>query len=125
LILAVTTLNLLKVKDKEVYYVQSERDPKVKYHANFEDGTCSCSDFKHRGRHASIFTKSVSRGRLHNAKLFVFGYHPEDFDYENNEDDDSPVPGYPMPTFTKCQNLTFKNDPSLALESFNQTCKGW
>jgi hypothetical protein len=27
-------------------------------------------------------------------KLFDFEYHPVDFDYEDDEYDDSPVPGY-------------------------------
>ena len=59
LILAITTSKSLKVKDKEIYYVQSERDSKVRYRVNFEDGTCSCSDFKHRGETCKHFYKIV------------------------------------------------------------------
>jgi hypothetical protein len=59
LILAITTPRSLKVKDKEIYYVQSERDPKVKYRVNFESATCSCSDFKHRGETCKHFYKIV------------------------------------------------------------------
>ena len=59
LILAITTPKSLKVKDKEIYYVQSERDPKVKYRVNFEHGTCTCSDFKHRGETCKHFYKIV------------------------------------------------------------------
>jgi hypothetical protein len=57
LILAITTPRSLKVKDKEIYYVQSEINPDTRYQVNFEDGTCSCSDFRHRGETCKHFYK--------------------------------------------------------------------
>jgi hypothetical protein len=41
LILAITTPKSMKVKDKEIYYVQSESEGRqgVRYRVNFEDGT--------------------------------------------------------------------------------------
>lgn len=59
LILAITTPKSLKVKDKEIYYVQSERNPEVKYRVNFEDGTCTCMDFQKRGEVCKHFFKIV------------------------------------------------------------------
>ena len=59
LILAITTPKSLKVKDKEIYYVQSEQDPKVRYRVNFEDTTCTCGDFVHRGEVCKHFYKIV------------------------------------------------------------------
>jgi hypothetical protein len=56
LILAITTPRSLKVKDKEIYYVQSERDPGIKYRVNFEDGTCSLTSNTEE-KPASISTK--------------------------------------------------------------------
>jgi hypothetical protein len=59
LILAITTPRSLKVKDKEIYYVQSERNPAVRYRVNFEEGSCSCGDFKHRQETCKHFYKIV------------------------------------------------------------------
>jgi hypothetical protein len=59
LILAITTSKSLKVKDREIYYVQSERNPRVRYRVNFEDATCTCSDFKHRGETCKHFYKVI------------------------------------------------------------------
>jgi hypothetical protein len=59
LILAITTPKSLKVKNKEIYYVQSEIRPEKKYRVNFEDGTCSCADFKNRGETCKHFYKIV------------------------------------------------------------------
>jgi SWIM zinc finger len=56
LILAITTTSM-KVRGKEIYQVVSEKNPNVKYTVNFEDGTCSCSDFKHRGEVCKHFYK--------------------------------------------------------------------
>jgi hypothetical protein len=59
LILAITTPKSLKVKEKEIYYVESERNPRIRYRVNFEDGTCTCSDFKNRGETCKHFYKVV------------------------------------------------------------------
>ena len=59
LILAITTPKSLKVKDKEIYYVQSERNPRIRYRVNFEDGACTCGDFKNRGEVCKHFYKIV------------------------------------------------------------------
>jgi hypothetical protein len=59
LILAITTPRSLKVKDKEIYYVQSESREGTRYRVNFEDGTCSCADFKKRGETCKHFYKIV------------------------------------------------------------------
>jgi hypothetical protein len=59
LILAITTPKSLKVKDKEIYYVQSERKLGIRYRVNFEDGTCTCSYFKNRGETCKHFYKVV------------------------------------------------------------------
>jgi SWIM zinc finger len=59
LILAITSPKSLTVKDKDIYYIQSERRPEVKYRVNFEDGTCTCSNFVHRGEVCKHFYKIV------------------------------------------------------------------
>jgi hypothetical protein len=59
LILAITTPKSLKVKDKEIYYVQSESRPLTKYRVNFEEGTCTCPDFSKRGETCKHFYKIV------------------------------------------------------------------
>jgi len=57
LILAITTPNSLKVKDKEIYFVQFESKLGIRYEVNFEDGTCA--DFKHRGETCKHFYRIV------------------------------------------------------------------
>jgi hypothetical protein len=59
LILAITTPNSLKLKDKEINLVHSESKPGVRYEANFEDGTCTCADFKNRGETCKHFYRIV------------------------------------------------------------------
>jgi hypothetical protein len=59
LILAITTPKSLKVKDKEIYYEQSERNPRIRYRVNFEHGTCTCGDFKIRNEVCKHFYKVV------------------------------------------------------------------
>ena len=59
LILAITTPNSLRVKDKEIYFVHSETRPGIKYQVNFEDGTCTCADFKNRGETCKHFYRMV------------------------------------------------------------------
>jgi hypothetical protein len=59
LILAITTPNSLKVKDKGIYYVHSEHTPEVKYRLNSENGTCTCNDFVRRGEVCKHFYKIV------------------------------------------------------------------
>ena len=59
LILAIITPKSLKVKDKEIYYVQSESRPEAKYRVNFENGSCTCNDFVHRGEVCKHFYKIV------------------------------------------------------------------
>jgi hypothetical protein len=59
LILAITTPKSQKVKDKEIYYVQSERSQGTTYCVNFEDGTCTCGDFVNRGETCKHFYKVV------------------------------------------------------------------
>ena len=59
MISAITTPKSLKVQGKEIYYVQSETRDGVKYRVNFEDGTCSCADFKKRGEVCKHFYKIV------------------------------------------------------------------
>jgi hypothetical protein len=54
-----TTPKSLKVNDKEIYYVQSESRAQTKYRVNFEDGVCSCADFKNRGETCKHFYKVV------------------------------------------------------------------
>ena len=59
LILAITTPNSPKVnEDKEIYEVVSESRG-TKYIVNFEDGTCTCADFKNRGEICKHFYKIV------------------------------------------------------------------
>jgi hypothetical protein len=49
LILAISTPHSLKAnEEKEIYEVISESRG-TKYTVNFEDGTCTCADFKNRG----------------------------------------------------------------------------
>jgi hypothetical protein len=38
----------------EIYFVHSETKPGIRYQVNFEDGTCTCVDFKNREKPASI-----------------------------------------------------------------------
>jgi hypothetical protein len=57
LILAITTPKSLKVRDKEIYYVRSETSYGIRYRVNFEDGTCTCADFKNRGETCKHFYK--------------------------------------------------------------------
>jgi SWIM zinc finger len=64
LILAITTPKSLKVKDKEIYYVQSEKNTRIRYRVNFEDGTCTCGDFKNRGEICKHFYKVVMERAL-------------------------------------------------------------
>jgi hypothetical protein len=59
LILAITTSKSLKVKDKEIYYVQLEKNPSTRYRVNFEEGTCTCGDFRNRGETCKHFYKIV------------------------------------------------------------------
>lgn len=59
LILAITTPKSLKVKDKEIYYVQSENRPAIRYRVNFEDGTCECADFKNKGEVCKHFYRII------------------------------------------------------------------
>jgi hypothetical protein len=60
LILAITTPESIKLaEDKEVYYVQSERNPDKRYRVNFEDGNCECPDFVNRGQTCKHFYKVV------------------------------------------------------------------
>jgi hypothetical protein len=59
LILAITAPHSIKLQDKEVYYVQSERNPDKRYRVNFEDGTCECPDFVNRGQTCKHFYKVV------------------------------------------------------------------
>ena len=59
MILAVADPKSLKINNKEIYYVQSEREPEVRYRVNFEDGTCTCSDFVHRSEVCKHFYKIV------------------------------------------------------------------
>jgi hypothetical protein len=59
LILAITTPNSLKLKDKEIYYVHSESRQGVTYEVNFEDGTCARADFKNRGETCKHFYRIV------------------------------------------------------------------
>jgi hypothetical protein len=47
------------VKDKEIYYIQSELREGVRYRVNFEDGTCTYSEFVHRGGVCKHFYKIV------------------------------------------------------------------
>lgn len=59
LVLAVSTPKSLKVHDREIYYVQSESNSDIRYRGNFEDGTCECNDFIHRGETCKHFYKVV------------------------------------------------------------------
>jgi hypothetical protein len=52
LILAVTTPKSLKVRDRLIYYVQSEKNYNVRYRVDLEGENgpkCECPDFVHRG----------------------------------------------------------------------------
>jgi hypothetical protein len=59
LILAITIPKSNKLQNKEIYYVQSERNPDRRYRVNFEDGTCECPDFIYRGETCKHFFKVV------------------------------------------------------------------
>jgi hypothetical protein len=43
-ILSVTTPKALKVKDRLIYYVQSEKNPNKRYRVNMYTGKCECMD---------------------------------------------------------------------------------
>jgi hypothetical protein len=59
LILAITTPHSFKAnEEKEIYEVISESRG-TKYTVNFEDGTCTCADFKNRGEICKHFYKIV------------------------------------------------------------------
>ena len=59
LILAITTpKSSLTNEDKEIYEIISESRG-TKYTVNFEDGTCTCADFKNRGEVCKHFYKIV------------------------------------------------------------------
>jgi hypothetical protein len=59
LILAITTPNSVKVNgNEEIYEVISETRG-TKYTVNFEDGTCTCADFKNRGETCKHFYRIV------------------------------------------------------------------
>lgn len=57
LILVITTPKSLKVKAKEIYYVESEKNPSTRYRVNFEDGRCTCADFNNRNEVCKHFYK--------------------------------------------------------------------
>ena len=59
LILAITTPQSLKVKDREIYYVQSEKRIGFTYTVDYEAGICDCPDSKYREDICKHFNKVV------------------------------------------------------------------
>jgi hypothetical protein len=42
---------------RDMFKMGTESREGIRYRVNFEDGTCSCSDFKHRGETCKHFYK--------------------------------------------------------------------
>lgn len=59
LILAISTPSSLKLKDKEIYYVQSEKRIGFTYTVDYEAGKCDCPDSKYREDICKHFNKVV------------------------------------------------------------------
>ena len=59
LILAISTPSSLKLKDKEIYYVQSEKRIGFTYTVDYEAGICDCPDSKYRGETCKHFYEIV------------------------------------------------------------------